>query len=265
MRHNRPKLHFFFPQLLGHVSIENKPNGVTEWMTLVLRIQKSRVRNPKPWTNLPSWDLQRRPVRTADNLTTFMCQMSWNLGASAYWKPQGLSRPVMRLLFLILYRKVVKNNNNNNNNNNNVFSLFILSFTSTIPVHPAKSKLKKNKEQRPLLRGWKHLLSVVALKVLTSSTNLFVQFLNLGYCDSASRVLTPLNSLLRNDTLTCRRLMKPEILPIKSEQKIIIVCILMLPFSATIFAILLCLKVKCQIPKFLLVPVLLESDSVNRD
>ena len=32
--------------------------------------------------------------------TTFMCRLSWNLGASASWNPQGLSRPVMGLLYL---------------------------------------------------------------------------------------------------------------------------------------------------------------------
>jgi hypothetical protein len=41
-----------------------------------------------------------RPVRRADNLTTFMCRLSWNLGASTSWNPQGLSRPVMGLLYL---------------------------------------------------------------------------------------------------------------------------------------------------------------------
>jgi len=44
----------------------------------------------------------RRPVRRADNLTTFMCQLSCNLGASTSWNPQGLSRPVMGLLYLYL-------------------------------------------------------------------------------------------------------------------------------------------------------------------
>ena len=29
-----------------------------------------------------------------------MCRMSWNLGASVSWDPQGLSRPVMGLLYL---------------------------------------------------------------------------------------------------------------------------------------------------------------------
>jgi hypothetical protein len=42
-----------------------------------------------------------RPVRRADNLTTFMCRWSWNLGASTSWIPQGLSRPVMGLFCLL--------------------------------------------------------------------------------------------------------------------------------------------------------------------
>ena len=39
-------------------------------------------------------------MRRADNVTTFMCPLSWNLEASTSWNPQGLSRPVMGLLYL---------------------------------------------------------------------------------------------------------------------------------------------------------------------
>jgi hypothetical protein len=41
----------------------------------------------------------RRPVRRADNLTTFTYQLSWNLGASISWNTQDLSRPVVGLLY----------------------------------------------------------------------------------------------------------------------------------------------------------------------
>jgi hypothetical protein len=41
-------------------------------------------------------------VRRADNLTTFMCRLSRNLGASASWNPQGMSMPAMELLYLTL-------------------------------------------------------------------------------------------------------------------------------------------------------------------
>ena len=39
-------------------------------------------------------------MRRADNLTTFMCRLSWNLGPSTSWNPQGLSRLVQGLLYL---------------------------------------------------------------------------------------------------------------------------------------------------------------------
>ena len=45
----------------------------------------------------------RRPVSRADNRTTFMCQLSWNLAASTFWNSLGLSRPVMGLLCLPLW------------------------------------------------------------------------------------------------------------------------------------------------------------------
>jgi hypothetical protein len=35
-----------------------------------------------------------------------MCRLSWNLRSSNLWNPQGLSRPVMGLLYLLLYTLV---------------------------------------------------------------------------------------------------------------------------------------------------------------
>jgi hypothetical protein len=46
-----------------------------------------------------SWGY-RRPVRRADNLTTFMCRLSWNLEDSSSWNTLGLSRLVIGLLYL---------------------------------------------------------------------------------------------------------------------------------------------------------------------
>jgi len=37
-------------------------------------------------------------VHTANNIITFMSWLSWNLGVSTSWNPQGLSGPVERLL-----------------------------------------------------------------------------------------------------------------------------------------------------------------------
>ena len=45
-----------------------------------------------------SWGL-RRPVPRADNTTTVMWWLSWNLGASTSWNPLGLTRPVMELVY----------------------------------------------------------------------------------------------------------------------------------------------------------------------
>jgi len=44
-------------------------------------------------------------VRRADNLTTFMCRLSWNLGASTPWDPLGLSRHVMGLLYHFTHKE----------------------------------------------------------------------------------------------------------------------------------------------------------------
>jgi len=44
----------------------------------------------------------------ADNLTTLMCRLSWNLGFSIYRNPQGLSRPLMGL-YLYLYLQLIYN------------------------------------------------------------------------------------------------------------------------------------------------------------
>jgi hypothetical protein len=40
-------------------------------------------------------------MRRADNLTTFTCRLSGNLGASTFWNPQDISRPVMGLFYLL--------------------------------------------------------------------------------------------------------------------------------------------------------------------
>jgi len=65
------------------------------------------VPSTKMSTRNISWGW-RRPVCRADNLTTFMCRLSWNLGASTSWNHQGLSRPVMGLLYLYPKRIVEK-------------------------------------------------------------------------------------------------------------------------------------------------------------
>jgi len=78
----------------------HNPSGCTMALGLTQPLTEMSTRNI-------SWGW-KRPVRRADNLTTFMCRLSWNLGASTSWNPQGLSRPVMGLLYI--WRYVRKHN-----------------------------------------------------------------------------------------------------------------------------------------------------------
>jgi hypothetical protein len=67
----------------------HNPSGRTMSLGLTQPVIETSTRNI-------SWGLRCR----ADNLATFMCRLSWNLGASTSWNPLGLSRPVMGLLYL---------------------------------------------------------------------------------------------------------------------------------------------------------------------
>ena len=42
-----------------------------------------------------------RPLHKADSLTTFICLLPWNLGATTSWYPEGLSRPVTGIAVLL--------------------------------------------------------------------------------------------------------------------------------------------------------------------
>jgi hypothetical protein len=53
-----------------------------------------------PWGGLSlsqKWVPGIFPEVKVDNITTFLCRLSWNPGASTSWNPQGLSRPVQEL------------------------------------------------------------------------------------------------------------------------------------------------------------------------
>ena len=45
----------------------------------------------------------RWPVHRADHLTTIICRLSWNLGASTFWNPQNLYMPLQELLYSSLW------------------------------------------------------------------------------------------------------------------------------------------------------------------
>ena len=87
---------------------------------------------------------------SAVNLTTFMCQWSCSLGASNFWNPQGLSRPVTALLCSCLV-------NVSSRTAFELFSEFVLGEFQTSEV----------KDQRAL--NSQRLLSIAWLSVAVGS------------------------------------------------------------------------------------------------
>jgi hypothetical protein len=71
----------------------HNPSGRTMFLGSTQPLTEMSTRNVCWWVKLCR----------ADNLTIFMCRLSWNLAASTFWNPQGLSRPVMGLLYLHLF------------------------------------------------------------------------------------------------------------------------------------------------------------------
>ena len=102
----------WWPSRLRHCATSRKfagsiPDGVTvnyHWHNPSGRTMALGSTQPVTEMNI-SWG-QRRPVRRADNLTTFMCRLSWNLGTSTSWNPQGLFRPLLGLVYLFTERSI---------------------------------------------------------------------------------------------------------------------------------------------------------------
>jgi hypothetical protein len=68
--------------------IPNVVIGIFHWHNPSGRTVAQRSTQPlREMSNMNiSWGV-KRSVRTADNLTTFMCRMSWDLGALTSWNP----------------------------------------------------------------------------------------------------------------------------------------------------------------------------------
>jgi hypothetical protein len=81
-------------------SIPNGVIGIFIWHNISCRTMALEVIQPltEISTRNTFWGV-KRPVCRADNITTFMCRLSWNLGASTSWNSMGLSRAVMGLLY----------------------------------------------------------------------------------------------------------------------------------------------------------------------
>ena len=87
-------------------SIPNGVIGIFHWHNPSGRTMA--LGSTQPLTEMSTRNISwgwKQPVRRADNLTTFMCRLSRNLGALTSWDTLGLSRPVMGLLYL--YNKLL--------------------------------------------------------------------------------------------------------------------------------------------------------------
>jgi len=82
-----------FPMVSLEIFHWNNPSGRTMALGLNQPLTEMGTRNIPWWVKVAgAW---------ADSLTTFMCRLSWNIGVSTSWNPQGLSRPEMGDLYLL--------------------------------------------------------------------------------------------------------------------------------------------------------------------
>ena len=82
------------PDVVTGIFHWHNPSGSSMALGLTQPLTEMSTRNIS-WGRWSS-----RPMHKSHNHTTFMCRMSWNLGASISWNSQVLSRPVMGLLYL---------------------------------------------------------------------------------------------------------------------------------------------------------------------
>ena len=73
----------------------HNPSGRTNFLRLIQALTEMSNRN---------FLEQKRPVRRADNSTTFICTLSWNLRTSDSWNSQCLSRYAMGLLYFFVWK-----------------------------------------------------------------------------------------------------------------------------------------------------------------
>jgi hypothetical protein len=84
-------------------SIPDDVIGIFQWHNPSGRTMALGLTQPltEMSTRCISWGW-RQPVCKADNLTTILCRMSWNLRTLTSGNPLGHSRPVTGLLYLLL-------------------------------------------------------------------------------------------------------------------------------------------------------------------
>jgi hypothetical protein len=102
-------------------------------------------------------------VRRADSLTTFMCRLSRNLGASTSWNPKGLSRSVMGLLYLF-----TKHSNSSGQKRWSTYEFWVFK---RCPVAEWRSVVDKRWLEIIAARILQLLLVTVEVRVLSTSSN----------------------------------------------------------------------------------------------
>jgi hypothetical protein len=82
-------------------SIPDSVTGIFHWHNRFGRTVA--LGSTQPLTEMSTRNLSWGVKAAGSYLTTFMCRLSKNLGASTSWSPKGMSRPVMGLLYHYLY------------------------------------------------------------------------------------------------------------------------------------------------------------------
>jgi hypothetical protein len=75
-------------------ALRHKPEGIDSRFLIGTMAPEST----EPLRKIDISNISWRLVLGANNLSTFMCRLSGNLGASASWNLHGLFRPVQELL-----------------------------------------------------------------------------------------------------------------------------------------------------------------------
>jgi hypothetical protein len=100
---------------------------------------------------------KRRPMSEADNPTTLLCRLSWNLGASTSWNRRGLVRPVQVLFYL-------------NPSYGKYFVIWAIEPPLQIIEPPLGNEKTENDGNSSLAREWSNNAKILNTKCCTHNT-----------------------------------------------------------------------------------------------
>ena len=101
----RPSLMYWATSRKVTGSFPDGITGIFHWHNPYGRTMSLGLTQPLTETSTSNVSLGGKGVLCVwlTKVTTFMCQLFWNMGASTSWNPQGLSRPVMGVLYLLTF------------------------------------------------------------------------------------------------------------------------------------------------------------------